>query len=423
MSVCSLGFFLGVLALAAVLFWLPAGSWRRGLLAACNAGFLALLIPNIASWVVLAAFLLSGWLVAVRVRSRAMSDRARTTVLTAYFVALLAVFLVLKQYSFLDWLIRPGAISARVSVVGLSYILFRQIHFIVDSAQEQITDHSLWTYLNYQLNLFTLYAGPIERHQDFLNSWASTRPILPDAHARRLAYARVLVGVVKVGFIGAVCLDYANRATVKQPHIDNVRDILKFATLFYLYPAYVYFNFAGYCDIVIGGASLAGIGLSENFNRPFLARNMLDYWNRWHMTLTRWIRDYIFTPLYKAGVERWPRHGRGLSYFSLFIALFLAGVWHGSSWNFVVFGALHGCGVAVTKMWEEAIIKRRGRPGLKRYLASRPIRWVATVVTVNFVCVTMLFFPPGLRDRATFLRRFVFERTTLPAGTTSEVAR
>jgi D-alanyl-lipoteichoic acid acyltransferase DltB (MBOAT superfamily) len=423
MNVCSPEFVLGLLLLAAVLFWLPAGRWRRGVLAACNFSFIAVLIPNATSWIVLAVFLLSGYLIVLLIRRAGVTGGARTIALTAYFALLLAAFIILKQYDFVDFLIRPGTVSRWVSIVGLSYMLFRQIHFVVDSVQEQIPDPSLWTYLNYQLDLFTLYAGPIERYQDFIKSWGSTRPVLKDAHAQRMAYGRVLVGVLKVGLIGAGCLDLANRSTVNQPHADNVRDLLKFGTLFYLYPAYIYFNFSGYCDIVIGGASLVGIKLSENFNRPFFARNAIDFWNRWHMTLTRWIRDYIFTPLYKNGVERWPRHAQGLSYFSLFFALFLAGIWHGSSWNFVVFGALHGCGVAVTKMWEEAIIRRKGRPGLRRYLASRRIRWTATAVTFNFVCFTMLFFPPDLRGRTAFLRRFIFERTAVTTGSANGLAR
>jgi D-alanyl-lipoteichoic acid acyltransferase DltB (MBOAT superfamily) len=101
---------------------------------------------------------------------------------------------------------------------------------------------------------------------------------------------------------------------------------------------------------------------------------------------------------------------KAITYACYFIALTLVGVWHGSSWNFVVFGLLNGVGVTATKMWEQAIIRRRGRAGLREYLKSRRIYAVAWLTTMNFVCLTLLFFPTDLRGRAKFLYRFAFEK-------------
>lgn len=224
-----------------------------------------------------------------------------------------------------------------------------------------------------------------------------------------MAYGRVLIGMLKVALVGAFFMHVSDRFSQTQLHANKPTDVLKFAAIFYCYPAYIYFNFAGYCDIVIAGAALCGMVLPENFNHPWLARNPIDFWTRWHMTLTHLIRDYLFTPLYKNIVQRRPALARQASYGCYFVAPFLAGVWHGSSWNFVVFGLLHGMGVSVAKMWEESIIRRRKRAGLREYLKSPKIRVAAVVATFHFICFTFLFFPPDLRWKINFLRRFIWD--------------
>ena len=162
---------------------------------------------------------------------------------------------------------------------------------------------------------------------------------------------------------------------------------------------------------MIASASLVGIRLPENFNHPYLARNPIDFWTRWHMSLTNWIRDYVFTPTYKKGVENNIMSPQRWSYVCFFIALFLAGVWHGSTWNFVIFGFLHGCGVSVAKMWEQHIIRKRGRAGMKSYMKSLPVHAISVIGTFNFVCFTLLFFPTNLAERAHFLWHFAIGRS------------
>ncbi len=399
---------MAVMVIAAVIFFLPRGLPRQILLAVSNAAFLSLSIPNVNSAIATAIFVLSGFVVAEFLR-RTLNHRARPYLLAAYIFLLLAAFVVLKEYQFLGILFPPGVISRRISIVGLSYILFRQIHYVVDVSEGQIEQTSLWTYLNYQFNLFTLYSGPIQRYQHFTESWRSLAPLLTDTHAQLRALSRIMLGIIKVAAVSAFALKIADHAAATQLHIRSPRDWLPFAELFYVYPAYIYFNFSGYCDVVIAGAAFVGLELPENFNRPYLSRNAIDFWSRWHMTLTHWIRDYVFTPLYKKGVENNIMRPQRLSYACYFIALFLAGLWHGSTANFAVFGLLHGAGVSVTKMWEERILRRGGRPALREYLKSRPKQVAAILLTIHFVCFTFLFFPGDLSGRVSFLRRFLTE--------------
>jgi alginate O-acetyltransferase complex protein AlgI len=409
MKVTSLAFVFGLFVVATLVFLVPAGRPRQFILAVCNAMFLVSWVPNAASWMTLTAFVLSGYFVAKSV-GRIAPSGLRSGLIALYLVLLLTVFLIVKKYQFLTLVLPSKFLSHYLVIVGLSYMLFRQIHFLIDAVEGQIEEFSLWHYLNYQINLFALLAGPIQRYQDFHKSWRSLQPPIGDWFDHTKIVARLFIGVIKVAFVGAVLLRLTEIATIRQLHAARLKDVAAFVVLFYAYPAYVFFNFSGYCDIVIAGANLVGIRLPENFNHPYLARNAIDFWGRWHITLTHWIRDYVFTPLYKSGALRWPGHTRILVYTCYFIAFFLAGIWHGSSWNFVIFGLLHGGAVAAAKMWEEWIIRRRGRAGLREYLKSWPVHVASAALTFNFVCFTFLFFPPGLSQRVQFLLRFMFEK-------------
>ena len=410
MSVCSIEFLASLMAVSAVFFHLPSSRLRQCLLTLCNAGFLYLLIPNGPSWALLGALLLSGYLA-----GHALRRWPGRLGLALYLLPLVAAFVWLKKYDFLAFFLPDWVLGHPVSIVFLSYLLFRQIHFVVDMMQGQIAEPSLWSYLNYQLNLFTLLSGPIQRYQEFGQYWRQPRPLLRDGREMLAACLRILIGVVKIAVIAGVCLAVYDKGvawfeSVGASHAMPLRlaTALRFALMFYLYPAYVYFNFAGYCDIVIGGAALLGMQLPENFDRPYLARNMIDFWTRWHRTLSFWIRDYLFTPLYKTIAENWPRRAQSLTFLCYFVALFLAGVWHGSTWNFAVFGLVHAVGVSAVKLWESQLLRRGGRQGLRRYLESRRIRTLAVVANFHFACLTFLFFPAELdrclRMLGTFFR-------------------
>jgi D-alanyl-lipoteichoic acid acyltransferase DltB (MBOAT superfamily) len=332
-----------------------------------------------------------------------LRTRPRRSILVAYLAVLLIAFVIVQQYAALSLLLPQRLLAHSVSVVGLSYMLFRQIHFAVDAMQGQIQRCSLWTYLNYQLNCFALVAGPIQRYQDFHDYWQNPQQRLKEPHELRRTHLRILVGVIKIAGLAAACEFAANRLAERLLAVEGgtydpgaVSTLLIFMARFYLYPAYVYLNFSGYCDVVIGGAALLGQELPENFDRPYLARNMIDFWNRWHRTLSFWIRDYVFTPMYKAIAERAPQRASSLAFLCYFVGLFLAGVWHGATWNFVIFGLLHAVAVSAAKVWENHIIKRRGRPGLKRYLSSGRIRAVAIAANLHFTCFTLAFFPADL---------------------------
>jgi alginate O-acetyltransferase complex protein AlgI len=405
MSVCSIEFLLALLLASGIFFWLPGVRARQLFLATCSGAFLYSHLPDSAAWIALAIFVVTGYAAALILRVY-----PRGLLLGGYVALVVAAFVVLKQYDFLKAVLPPTVFARTIAVVGLSYMLFRQIHVAVDALQGQIERLSFWTYLNYQLNLFGLLAGPIMRYQEFQECWDRLEPILTTSHNIQRAYRRVFWGVLKVAAIAALCLstyEWMASAFTGGSHSSRWVVPVKFLLLFYLYPAYIYFNFSGYCDIVIGGASLFGLKLPENFDRPFLSRNMIEFWTRWHETLGFWIRDYLFTPLYLTVAKRWPRRAPSLAFLCFFTALFVAGVWHGSTWNFVVFGVLNGVGVAAAKLWESYLVARKGRKGLRDYLELKSVRALAVAATFNFVCLTLFFVPGGL-DRSLTIAKSAF---------------
>jgi hypothetical protein len=141
-----------------------------------------------------------------------------------------------------------------------------------------------------------------------------------------------------------------------------------------MYTVYLYFNFSGYMDIVIGVGRLLGQDLPENFNKPFLTRNFLEFWTRWHMTLSQWFKTYLFNPLMTTLISRIPQPAMipYLGIVAFFITFFVMGVWHGTTIVFVIYGLLMGAGASANKLWQLVMVDRLGREGYRR-LSEQPL--------------------------------------------------
>jgi D-alanyl-lipoteichoic acid acyltransferase DltB (MBOAT superfamily) len=386
MSVCSLGF-LGLCVAVVIVFHLaPRKLFRQVVLAATNATFLISQVPNARSWGFFAAVLVGTYVLLVAVRAC-----RRGGVVAAAIGLVLLTLLYTKRYEFfatwvpvpMDW----NLVVHPIELVGLSYMFFKLIHMFVDEWQGQLAPFNLWSYLNYQLSFFALTAGPIQRYNDFWKSWNDMDLVPRESREALLLWLRVLAGMIKISVLGS----WAHIAFVEAslPGPRNLTDVL---VCFYVYPAYLYFNFSGYTDVMIGAGGLLGFKLPENFNHPYLARNVLDFWDRWHISVTHWIRDYVFMTSYKAAASRFPRAARYWSYVLLFVALFLAGIWHGTTQGFVLFGAFNGLGAAVTRAYGDGLRAWLGGAGLKTYLQNRVVQWIAVIVTLHYTGFTFLFF-------------------------------
>ena len=138
------------------------------------------------------------------------------------------------------------------------------------------------------------------------------------------------------------------------------------------YPLFLYANFSGYIDIVIALARLMRLRLPENFDRPFSASSVLDFWNRWHMTLSNWLKTYLYNPLLLALMRRISSTAMDplLGVLCFFVTFFLIGVWHGRTSEFIMFGVLTGGGMSINKLWQLWLMRRLGRKGYKALAAN-----------------------------------------------------
>ena len=393
MNILSPEFFLAC-CLAPPLFHLLPGKLPRQLfLSALNLTFLWTLMPfaqNRRSWVCLFLFVGGTYFILWLIRKFPSG-------LTAFFsiVGVLAAFLLVKKYTFLEGFVPKNIWDHQIAIIGLSYMLFRFIHVLVDTWQKQLEPCTLFSYANYQLGFFSLVAGPIQRYNDFHRDWELMDPGPGDTMTILLAWNRLLTGMIKMGALAAIALYSYNWAGNDWGPQASEQLFVRFLIVFYSYAVFLYLNFSGYMDIVIGCARLFGFALPENFDRPFLARNVLDFWNRWHITLTHWIRDYVFMTSYKITAERFPGWSKYLGYLLLFMSLFLAGVWHGSTMNFAIFGFIHGVGAMTVQIYGDLLKWRMGKAGFHRYMKIEWVRWIGIAVTFHYFCFSLLFFAMG----------------------------
>jgi alginate O-acetyltransferase complex protein AlgI len=409
MTICSLAFLLFCGGVVIVFQLAPGKRLRQIFLTTVNALFLIPLVPNLRSWIWFAVVLAGTYLALEAVRAW-----RRGAIVAASITLVLLAFLYLKRYVLVanivpfpfEWDLRRHP----VELVGLSYMMFKFIHMLVDQWQGQLAAFNLWSYLNYQLSFFTLTAGPIQRYNDFRECWEEVDLRPSETRESVLLWIRILSGMIKIGVLGA----FANSAFVEASGATHP-DLTDFLTCFYAYPAYLYFNFSGYTDVMIGAGGLLGFRLPENFNRPYLARNVLDFWDRWHISLTHWIRDYVFMAGYKAAATRFPGAARYWSFALLFVALFVAGVWHGTTDGFVVFGILNGLGAAATRAYGDGLRAVLGRSGVQTYIKSRFIRLIATLVTLHYVCFCHLFFSSDISQALKLLGGATVGFSHLPA--------
>lgn len=357
MSVPSILFLIFALVAAVVFNLSAAKPWRQAVLLVVNIGFFASFSHDPVAYIPFLGFLAFGFLAQGVTR-----EGARPALFVALLVLMVAAFVWLKRYSFVP---KESFLAFPYVLIGLSYVFFRVLHLLIDSHQGAIERRiGLVSYLNYTLNFTTLISGPIQRYQDFHRMETEGLPLgLVDMGT---AVERVVIGYFKVAVV-SLALSMVQRQALQHlglglPIADRV---VSGALIAAVYPVYLYFNFSGYTDVVIGVARFFRIELPENFNRPFSSENAIIFWGRWHMTLSGWLRTYVYNPLMMQGMSRITAPGlvRYISVFCLFVTFFLVGVWHGQTTEFLVFGLLTGGGVAANQLYQvtmQSMLKPRG---------------------------------------------------------------
>jgi alginate O-acetyltransferase complex protein AlgI len=313
----------------------------------------------------------------VRGMARFATARARKLLLAASIVSNLAVLGTFKYadllYSSTAWILGHLGIAVRYEPlglllpVGLSFVVFQAISLTVDVYRGQVKPTFGYAeHLLYLLFFPQVVAGPIVRARDLLEHFDRQPALSADVGARALF--RITAGLVKKLVIADVLA-----AAIVDPVFANPGSYTsaECAVAAIAYTLQLYFDFSAYSDIAIGGAALFGFPLPENFNKPYFARNLFEFWNRWHVSLSTWLRDYLYIPLGGNRVSR-PR-----VLFNLMVVMGLGGLWHGADWRFALWGVIHGVGLIVTRVfwwW-------RGRPDSPG-MARVALGWAATMLVV-----------------------------------------
>jgi D-alanyl-lipoteichoic acid acyltransferase DltB (MBOAT superfamily) len=306
----------------------------------------------------------------------------------AYYLGVLAAF---KYWNFaadsFEALAAAVGIHARASHLrvvlpfGISFFTFETMSYTIDVWRRELPPARRYVdYLLFVCFFPHLVAGPIVRPAQMLPQLA--RDPIASASMQARGLFRIGTGLVKKIVIG----DYLAHAIVDRVFATPERfTALEVLLAAYAYAAQIYADFSGYSDVAIGSAALFGYELPENFDAPYLARDLQDFWRRWHISLSTWLRDYLYKPLGGS------RRGTARTYRNLMITMILGGLWHGASWTFVVWGALHGAALTVTRVWQRA--RRAKAPVASGELGARgPWSWVAPVATFHFVCFAWMFF-------------------------------
>jgi D-alanyl-lipoteichoic acid acyltransferase DltB (MBOAT superfamily) len=295
-----------------------------------------------------------------------------------------------------------GALQLPVEVIGLSYIVLRQIEWMLWMGADDEAPVDALAYVNFTLGFFTLLAGPVARYEPFTSGFLAREraETVADVVA---ALQRIVGGYVCVVLVAPLLGAFTATEVVTSPEA-RLRDWLLFVGLF---PWQLYLNFAGYSSIVIGFARLAHIELPENFARPFAAPNVQEYWQRWHMSFSFWMRDLFFFPFMRA-LQRGPLRGRArtATAVSLVACFLLIGIWHGPAFGFVLFGVLHGLAILAVQGYRTWLTWKLGEDGIARYEASRPLRVVRIGMTYAFVALTLVCFERSAAELVTLASHF-----------------
>jgi D-alanyl-lipoteichoic acid acyltransferase DltB (MBOAT superfamily) len=269
-------------------------------------------------------------------------------------------------------------INNLIAPLGISFYIFQSIAFVVDVYRKDAQPaQDLLEHICFVSFFPTLLAGPISRAKQLLPQLRERAPL--NAEMGGQAFFLIAMGLIKKIAIA----DY-----LSANYVDRVFDFperfsaLEVLVAIYGYALQIYADFSGYSDIAIGSALLLGITVSVNFNMPYRSRDLAEFWRRWHITLSNWLRDYLFFSI--AG----PR-ARSIKvlYIATLITMLIGGLWHGATWAFVCWGLLHGIGLVILRVYEQ--LKKRWA-----FLPRNSRAWdiFSVILTFHFVCFAWIFF-------------------------------
>lgn len=356
----------------------------------------------------------ASWATGLAVGVLPEQSRGRKAALTIGILLSMSPLLFYKYWNFLaqsvadtfrwaDWG-NAGAPLVHLAVpAGISFFTFKAVGYVVDVFRGKIPpERNIARYTTFVAFFPAVVSGPIDRAGTLVPQLASPPPF---------EYERARDGALLFawGLFQKLVISDQLAVRVNRCWADpsgGSDGAFALAALFYTIQ--IYCDFAGYSNMAIGSAKLLGVDLAENFRNPYFATSLQDFWRRWHISLSTWLRDYVYIPL---GGNRcsWFRHK-----FNLFATFVASGLWHGAGWTFLVWGAIHGAGVA----FEAAVFPRR-KDGRRSW---RPPAWIMLPVTFAVVCLAWVFFRADSCGDAILVVRKVIRAFLSPVHAVREAA-
>jgi D-alanyl-lipoteichoic acid acyltransferase DltB (MBOAT superfamily) len=276
------------------------------------------------------------------------------------------------------------------STIGLSYVMFRILHLIIDAHGDELpADVGPLPYLTYLFCYLTFLAGPIQRFPDFAEGCREA-PAGPHLEAIRRFGPTIVTGFFKFAVIAGPFFELFNWTQAPgngwPPAVDLAFGLLAYAI-------YLYASFAGYTDIVRGFGGLVGLVPPENFDRPYLSADFLDVWSRWHISLSEWFKLYVFNPLTKVliAVNNRPSLVPYLGAVGFFVTFLLMGLWHGLSPRYALYGLMLGLGVSLNKLYQVAMSQWLGRRGYQALARQSVYAAAARALAVGYFVLALAF--------------------------------
>lgn len=272
--------------------------------------------------------------------------------------------------------------------VGISFYTFQSISYIVDVYKGRVSPTETWIEYLFFLSYFpALVAGPIVRADYFLPQ------IQNRDHASRQEMAAglwlIILGLVKKAVVADYIAQYNDLIFASPTGYSGLESLMGVVG----YVVQIYCDFSGYSDMAIGISAIMGFKLTRNFDFPYKSRNLTDFWRRWHISLSTWLRDYVYIPL---GGNR---HGTLRTYVNNFLTMLVGGLWHGAAWKFVIWGGMHGVGLIVHKAL---------RPWLVKIPDTWPVKAASWTLTMAYVSFLFIFFRAASFEDAWLIIRNIF---------------
>ena len=383
-------FVLGRFGNLAPVIWLALAS--LAFYAVSNWQFVLLLLGSIAFNYLIGLLLISG-----RLRSR-----LRFAVLSVGVAGDLLVLGTFKYAGFLaanlNAVFSTGFALNILLPVGISFYTFTQIAFLVDAYRGKVARYALPHYALFVTYFPHLIAGPILHHSDMIPQFERAEAKRPDPHL-------ILCGLIifAIGLFKKTCMADGIQPLVSLAFGPNAPTFDQAWIGALAYTFQLYFDFSGYSDMAIGISLMFGIFLPVNFNSPYKAASIVEFWRRWHMTLSQFLRDYLYFPL--GGNRRGPT----LRYVNLMITMLLGGLWHGAAWTFVVWGGLHGAYLCVNHAWNNF-----GPAVTPRF--ERAANLAAFILTFLAVVVAWVFFRADSLPSAIYVLSKMADPTQIAFG-------